>query len=374
MKKILALILCLVLALGLFAFVACDNPDNPDMPNTPGKPSDYKTVDLTNPTVKKEFIDSFASKVDIDKLVGDINSSNWSFGIKSEESNSMNLDAKFTLVQGGVTSSFDVKADFTNSQQQTLKLMADAENSLMPFSIQSAGTAKAKGSISIPDYLYNNVFDLDAETTQFIKSLIGNFDWTVKSYIDNNYAYIEYPQQIADLVKEYTGEQLPSNKFKLPLGNMLPLGSFYAVDSGDIQAEAKLYLEQLVDYLVNYKVSVAVSDKDGYAIKVSATKDSVLAFLQSDEIGIPQEVLSLINDIVMINTSDLDIYLAVDKDGAFKQVSISLNLDLAFNVAADESNGIPAIQGSLKFSFGTSIERFNGKVTLPNLSDFVEIQ
>lgn len=369
MKKIVAFILCTVIALGLFAFVACDKPETPDVP---GNPSDYKTVDLTNAEAKQEFIDTLSSKLDVEKLVGDINSSAWSFGLKSEGSSVIDLNAKFTMVNEGVTSTFDILANIDVSQQSKLKLTADADNYLMPFAIKSASSATSKGKVSIPDYIYNNVLELDEDTTNFIKGMIGDFNWTVKSYVDNNYTYIEIPQKLVEAIQDYTGEQLPSNKWKIPLEG-LAYGGLYAIDSGDIQAEAKLYLEQLMEYLVKYKVSVAVSTKDGYAIKISATKDTVLAILQSEELGISQEVLSVISEMALINTFNFDIYLAVDENGAFKQASMGLNIDLAINVEADEANGIPGIEASLKMNIVSNIYRFDGNVTLPNLSDYVDI-
>lgn len=362
MKKFLAFALSIVLLFSVFAFVACKS----DEPQGEIK-GRYKEVNLANEQERKEFVQTLVAQIDEDKLIGNIEADNWSFGLEEKYSTNLEFDLKAVVgADSGKSDTYAVNGKLNVRQLAKISLKTNNTNTF-PVDFAASISASVKGNVNLPDVIYQNM-----EDAELVRSLISDFDYSLDAYVDNQNAFVSLPEKLVNLLPEGT---LPSNKLKLPISSIFggSAPSPFALSTEDeILGELDFELEELiadfVDMCVEYKISVAVSKTNGYAVRLTADKQTVLAILRAEE-ELPENIISVI-DYNLGNNFKAEVYFAINKDGSFKQISANLSLDTTIALSGDAFD-IPDtdISGTVKLNYAFDLLRFDGKIDQPKDAD-----
>ena len=393
MKKFIAIVASAVLAVSAFSLVACDNTSDEDNIKLPSAPSgNYEEVDTSDPAKKEEFLDELGQKFDVTKMFGDIASENWSFGLASDINAKVEASIVGHNVQTGPDTTTDISmsgnVSVTSSSKVKLSAATD-EDALLPFNILAAASGNIKGNINLPDMIYASM----GEQASTIKSLITNFDYTAKTYIDNEYLYASIPEKLLGLFPEDAGVPA-SGKIKLPLeelfGGMMDKDPDYdysysgtgikLLDDAIVEnpgMDISSYIDTFFSMLGQYNVSVSVSTDNGYTVKLNAGIDSVYA-LVADLIGdgaTEETVKELVAQYGNVSSCKIEAYLSVDDNGLFNGLGLGLYVAATANVKAGSiGEYAPALTGSAKVQLGVSFARYDGAITLPSdLSSYVDV-
>lgn len=370
MKKFLAIAASAVLAFGMVAFVACEDKEA----GGSAESATYKQVDLSTAEKKRAFVDEVSSKMDVEKLFGDVSADDFSVGLALD----MNFKSEVSVSAKDFPVSPVAKKDLAASAKlnfdESLKIKASEKDRL------ASSKANVSFSAKLPDELMDMMGTPDGapEWMTLVTSLLSGFDYSLNSYLDNEYVYVQYPQNILEMLPEEAQGVLPeSGKVKIPYADLLN-PSYPAIPEGYATAssastETALIVEQVMEMLINYNVDIAVSTENGYAVRLTAQKDALLNIL-GDVTGDTQTV-AMIDQFATFNTCAITAYLAVDNDGAFKEVSVKVDLDATIKIAANLiQQGIPEINGSIKLNTGISVKKYDGKITLPSdLDNYIDI-
>ena len=377
MKKLIAIAASAVLAMGAFAFTACSpaTPEDPTGAIPPAGFDNYEEVDVSSEEKKQEFVEELSTRINPELLFGDMTKSDWSFGLAEDAAvkAEVSIDMDELKISGNVELKEALKAKLSVPASET-------EESFIPFGIKMSAEIGANGNVNLPELIYSQM----GEQGPLVKSLLTNFDYSAKAYLDNEYVYASLSSSILSKLPEEAG--LPeSGKFKAPLSLIMGGGDYnepdYDNDPGITYAltnevtpddETAAMIEQVITILKQYSVSVAVSTDAGYSVKLTAGTDTVLAILGdvADE-----EVVTTLKQVVTFKTCALTAYLAVDENGVFQQVSLGLNIDLSVKASAGTlGNGSPNIEGSAKLEASLNITKFDGEIKFPtDIDSYVDL-
>lgn len=377
MKKFLAITASAVLAFSAMAFAACG-----DKKEVSAADLTYTEVDLSTAEKKSTFVNEITSNVNFDKIFGDTTDENYSFGLAADMKYNIDLSAGVKGFPVSETETKDLSASAKLDFDGSAKVKVSADGSLL-----GESKTAVKLNATLPEELFA-MAEMPEDVEEMVKALINNFDYSMTEYIDNDYLYAQLPQAFMDMLPEEAEGVFPeSGKIKIPLqlgGSYTPptipddedLALFpYAapVPDSSLDIQTSLIIGQIIELLDHYNVKIAVSTENGYALRLTADKDSVMSIL-GDVTNDPQTV-AMINQLATFNTCALTAYLAVDKDGMFKEVSLSVDLDATVKIAANLIEvGTPEINGALKVKVDLSFKAFNGNITLPSdLDSYVDI-
>lgn len=387
MKKFVAIAASAVLAMSVCAFTACGEDDVRNYK--------YTEVDLSTSAKRAEFVDMLVENVDLNKLFGDINAEDFALGLAMDFDMKLDVNAS---AKGVDLPSFDKPVDLNAGVE--VEISNPGRLKYSAGKLESEASTNLKGGVTVSDEIYTlltELTDLDEDTVDTIKSLITKFDYTTRQYCDGEYIYAEYPASLLeDILPEEVMDQLSflkGGKIKLPMdaiiddfpidvspvlggsSALLSATTVAAAETDPTKAMMKGYVTTVVEYLYEYKVKVETSTTDGYAIRLSANSSTIWNAIE--EIIPDDEALAVVGDIVTVNTFDIVACFAVDKEGAFKEVSVSLDIDA--DVSADlaellEEEGAPVLEGSAKLSLSWSFKSYNGKISAPsNPDEYVDL-
>ena len=375
MKKFLSIILSLVLAFTLVAVVACDNTPN----NVGG--NNFKEVELTEAETREEFVNTLSEKIDAEALIGDPTAAGWTFGLEQKAKSKIKFEAEYSMTGtsvGAYTANGNVEINET--VQNTYK----GNGANAPVDFAALTTASVKGNIVLSDTVYAMINALSQElaiegvdVAAIVKSLITNFNYEVKTYADKDVALIELSEGLYNKLPQMVTELLGSRKLKIDLsqlndGDMLPEGGDSLDDLvGLIPEDVKVAINELIDnVLLQYKISVGVSTKNGYALKLTVNQQSILAILNDALADV--EDASLVNAIKNAIGADskFEIVLRIDEEGAFAGISVESTLNVNFNWT---SATIGVIKVKVNLSGSVEINKFNGTIAKPDAKDYTEI-
>lgn len=370
MKKFLAIAASAVLAFGAVALAACEDKQS----DGSAENATYKQVDLSTAEKKSAFVDEVSSKMNVEKLFGDVNADDFSVGLALD----MNFNSEVSVSAKDFPVSPVAKKDLAASAKlnfdESLKVKVSEKDCLASSKTNLSFSAK------LPDELMDMMGTPDGspEWMTIVTSILSGVDYSIDSYLDNEYVYVKCPKSILEKLPEEAQGVLPeSGKIKIPYSDLLnptlpaiPEG-YAAAPSASL--ETAIIVEQVMDMLINYNVDIAVSTQNGYAVKLTAQKDALLNIL-GDATGDAQAV-AMIDQLATFNKCAITAYLAVDNNGAFKEVSVKFDLDATIKIAANLiQEGVPEINGSIKLNTGISVKKFDGKITLPSdLDSYVDI-
>lgn len=377
MKKFLAITASAVLAFSTLAFAACGEKKEESVANLT-----YTEVDLSSAEKKSAFVNEVANNVNFDTMFGDTTAENYFFGLAADMKYNIDLSAGVKDFPVSETETKDLSASAKFDFDGSAKVKVSADGSLL-----GESKTAVKLNATLPEELFA-MSEMPEDVEAMVKALIDNFDYSLTEYIDNNYLYAQLPQAFMDMLPEEAESTFPeSGKIKIPLqfdgidnppiitgDEDLALFPFAApVPDFSLDIQTSLIIGQVIELLDHYNVKIAVSTENGYALRLTADKDSVMSIL-GDVTNDPQTV-AMINQLATFNTCALTAYLAVDKDGMFKEVSLRVDLDATVKIAANLIEvGSPEINGALKVNVDLSFKSFNGNITLPSdLDSYVDI-
>lgn len=255
-----------------------------------------------------EEVAQAANGIDESKLLGDMTAKDWKFGLSAEANVDFKLD-----IPDMVKASATVDADYKITVSKSASALA-----LIPYDVAGMGSFKASVKATAKDQ--NESKNLN-----------------VKLYNDSSNVYIamddlngklslEYVMEYLEDILDGIGDNLPE------VGDMPDLGDFELSD-----------LESL-------GVKTYLDTSNGTKIKVSATQDTFVALAKAAGYG---------EEVVSFSKASLDVYFAVDKDGAFLGMGVNFNIALSAKVTANSTATF-----SLKGGFG--VKAYNGTVKLPD--------
>lgn len=372
MKKFIAVAASAVLAFGAFTFAAC-NPSDGELSKQPDGFKNYEEVDTSSEEKKQEFAQEISQKIDVNKMFGDVGAENWAFGLSGQFKISSEANVTLTVSEENMTSQIVIGGNISSEQTMKSRFTANKAENLMPdipgldislpVSVAAEASSSLKGNLEIPDRIYNEFLP----EMPFIKDLLTDFDYSISQYIDNDNIYMQLPvAAIEKLPAEMQGVLPENGRVKAPFGALLGgmgglIPSTYAelpeIPSGGEDLD-------ILSLLDKYSVKVAVSKDAGYSLKLTAGKDVVAAVLADESLGIPQEVVTMINSGIEFNACSLTVYLAVDENGLFKQANLSIDIDLNADVS-DIPAELTAVKGGFKLSVEMSYAKYDGEVTAP---------
>lgn len=361
MKKILAFILSLVLVFTLVAFAACSAGGN-----------NFKEVDLTDTETREEFVNALAEKVDVNNLIGNYAAEGWTFGLEEKASTKLAFD-KLTVTWDEA----EFSANGSVELSENAKISVKGNGAIAEPDIAASLSLTAKGNLTLSDSIYD-MFDALVEEysldsmgidSDYLKGLITNFNYSVNAYVDNEVVLISLSESLYNKLPEFITETITSRLIKITLSSLNQPATLDAAPSidGTAQTEAiKEAINEVIDEIIlPLNLTVSVANSNGYAVRISASKESVAAFV--DEVLYDDEELATAVKQAVGNFK-FELTVRVDKNGAFSSISsesnIKLNLDLTF--------GDFAVKGGLTMSASTEIKKFSGKVSKPT-GDYQEV-
>ena len=375
MKKILAIILSLVLVFTLVTVVACNKDEEK-----------FYEVDLTDKDTREDFVNALAEKVDIEKLIGDPTQEGWAFGL--EENVKSKLDLELGVTPDGATSAYSGKGtvELSESAKASLKMTSG-----MPALAGSVSLA-AKGNVELTDNLYDIIGQFSEEVGGLIgdeefdlaatvKSLITNFDYGVDAYVDNEVALIKISDGLYGKLPKAVTDMLGSKLIKITFGNLMggdvamlaaekgEVGGLPTLDTEDV----KEAIDEVIDEVIlPFKISVAVSTKNGYAIRLTVSSESVLTILDTAFADLEnKELVTSIKNAISSDTK-FELTARVDANGAFASVGTEYKLGFAVDGLSFDNIGTIKVSASLSGSF--ELKKFNGTVSKPsNASEYKEL-
>lgn len=345
MKKFLAIAASAVMTFGVASFAACGGNGDVTKMN-------YKSVDVSTEEKKAEFMEEVTTNIKPDTMFGDTSATDFSYGFAY----AMNYGFDVSASVGDM--SFSAKVD--GNVDNDIKISAG--------DVLVAGTSAIKSNVQLPEGL-----EIDAEAKAII-DFISNMDLTAKQYLDGEYMYAELPQSYIDALPSEVAGMFPENgKVKISLGDIAGNLSIADYDAETEVNQTAELVAGVMGMLINYDVKIETSTDSGYAIKLTADKDAILNII-GDMTG-ETSISTMVNTFATFNACELSAYLAVDKDGMFKEVAIILNLDVKVNIPANTlGDDVPAISADAKANIDMSVKTFNGTVTLPtDLTDYTDL-
>ena len=361
MKKVLAFVLSLVLVFTLVAFAACNGLGNAGGNN-------FKEVNLQDEATRKEFVNTLAENADTDKLFGDPTKEGWTFGL--EEKASAKLAFNLDLTPEDVTDvKFTAKGNVDLKENAKIKLTSNGAQS--DPDVVASFSLGAKGDADLSDDIYDIInSEGDESFGALIKKLATNFNYSLSGYLDKDGALVELSDGLYGNLPEDVQEKLGSKKIKLPMDAISNTTYAVAADSSDDQSDSlKTYIDTVVvESLIQLKITVAVSTNgSGYALKLTATKESVLAILDltlsdMEEAESYKEMVSN-----AITEAKIELTVRVDNNGGFSSIKTETNLKLNLDVAIPD---FLTAKGTLSLNSSVEISKFNGKIVKPNESGY----
>lgn len=369
MKKFLSLAIALLLAISAFALCAC-NKDNDG--TIPGK---YEEVEIDTPQQQEYLAETIS-----DKLLANAPENTdetetvqqWlkqlGFELKSTLSFStdVSVDVKDvkTEFSTDVTAEESVRARFTYSESDGVGFLAE-------------GTVGVKGGIKLPQFLWEAT-ELPAEELEKIKAVAENFDWSASICSDGKGLYAHVNDGVKQSLAQF-GAELPSDKVMLPFdvaddpNTDGQDGAIQLPDADvDFGTELKANILYVLQLLKKYNVSVAVSQNDGWALRLKVTEETLQSLLEDENI-VPPEVSEVINSAVTFSKCVAEWYIGFDKDNKF--VKMASNVDIEGSIDVEKSVTVPvAVSGSFKLSSVEELSLFGGEIALPSdLDKYVDI-
>lgn len=375
MKKVLAFILSLVLAFTLVAVVAC---------NTQPGGGTFKEVDLNDKSTREEFVNTLAEKIDVEKLLGgDPTKEGWTYGLEEKASSKVEFDLSATFAQAAAEAEakddkLTAKGNIELSENAKVTYKSNGLSKAPEFAASVSLTAK--GKIDLNDNLYALIgslgeeeFGEDFDLAAAVKKLIGsNFNYKVDAYVDSEAALISLSDDLYKNLPEFVTEMLGSKNIKVPFGPSASVLASEAEGNGlELDKEqVKAAINNVIDeYILPFKVSVSVANKNGYALKLTVTKDSVVAVLNTAFSGTqtPEWVELVKNSID--SGAKLELTVRVDSNGALSSVELESNIKLNLDLTLEGVN----VKGTVSLSGSVELKKFSGKVSKPS-GEFKEIQ
>ena len=379
MKKVLAIILSLVLVLTLVVAVACDNEN-------------FKEVNLEDKETREEFVNALAEKIDRDTLLsGDPTKEGWTFGLEETAKSKLNLDLALTPAQAAAaeeadSSKFTVKGnvELSESAKATVKSNGKADPT-----VAASLSLSAKGNLEASDNLWalldtvaqeSKINGEDFDLVETVKALVTNFNYSIDAYADNEAALIKLSDGLYNKLPKFVTDMIGSKLIKITYGGSAEAATLSAAEGSDLVADAekaalKVAINNVIDtVIIPFKISVAVSTTNGYAVKLTVSQQSVLTVLDSALKDLAKDNAALATSIKNAIGADtkIELVVKVDKEGAFSSFSVdskfSLNLDLT---VASVGN----VKGTVTLSGSVEVKKFKGTVSKPkNASEYKEIE
>lgn len=377
MKRFIAVAASAVLALGAFTFAAC-SPVDGEISEQPDGFKDYADVDMSSEEQKQEFVQEISQKLDVNKMFGNISAEDWAFGLSGKFKISSEANVTLTVSEENMTSQIGIEGNISSEQSMKARFSANKAENLMPeipgldislpVSVAAEASSSLKGNFVIPNRLYNEILPADM---LFIKDLLTDFDYSISQYIDNDNIYMQLPVAAIEKLPDGMKGVLPENgKVKASLGSLLSgMGGIVPFAYAELPSSPFDGTDaDILSLLDKYSIKISVSKDAGYSLKISAGSEAVAAVLADESLGIPEEVVAMINSGVQFNACSVTAYLAVDENGLFKQANLSINIDLNADIS-----GIPAeltaVKGGFKLSVEMGFAKYDGQVTLPADAD-----
>ena len=377
MKKVLAIVLSLVLALSLVAFVACDN--------TPGG-NNFHEVDLEDQDTREEFVNALAEKVDVEKLIGDPTEEGWTFGLEETAKSKLDFDVQYSMA-GTSIGAYTAKGKVEFSENAKLKITGNSANDAPDF--VSSTSIGLKGNVELSDSIYallnvlSQQIDVDGlDIAATVKSVITNFNYEVKTYVDKDVALVEMSDGLYSKLPDFVREFLGSRKLKFDLSDLTSYGisTFETTTTEGVEdfleldtEEVKQFINDFIDdVLLQYKISISVSATNGYALRITVKQESILAILDEVFNDVPANYAELVSSLKNAIGSDtkFELTVRVDEEGAFSSIKtesrFSINLSLS-------TSALGTVKAKISTSDTVEIKKFSGRISKPNDKDYEEL-
>ncbi len=377
MKKIIALAASVVLAGSMFAFAGCKDEEDSKVDTT--IPGDYQEV-------SKDEASAALTTIDPSKAFPAITTDeNAKLGLEFGSNLTVNANMPFSMTVSGqtgqgkmiVSASEDVKYNLVISDKATKYIGAGYANgsvnldaTLVDAKINTGASAKVN-LYNDTDYIYAALNELkvppqDIEQGGTVAHQLQGtkYKFSIEELVD---IIMSTPDDDPNQSQTPSTPQTPQT----PSTNPNP-SALYAESEGS--ATENIDFAQYIEMLEGFKVKVALDQKSGLKVKLSATKesyDAILAYLETSMGEDPDaaQTLTTIKQSLTVNKFNVDVYLAFAESGLFEKAAIDLDIDvkvkgevlttLLQETGADFKDSTFAVKGGLYFS------TYDGSVSLP---------
>lgn len=224
---------------------------------------------------------------------------------------------------------------------------------------EKVGTAtSANGKVSV-DYLYNQTADdikgvgtatAEYSATYNNQSLSGNYNVNLANTAEYAYASL-------------TVGETPL-KAKVDYWTLVD-GIMGGNNDSPAAAESEEENVNLLELAKQYKIGVYLDKKDGWKVKLSVTKETVLALI--DSYVTDTATATQVKENLTFNKFVLDAYLSLDSNGTFRQLTLDVNIDVAMKTPATQTT--PSQDAALKLKGGFTAKATTSTVDISTLND-----
>lgn len=362
MKKLMAIAAAALSFTMAFGFAACGG-------TTTTKPLDknYNNYDISDSTQQETVEQNVVDHIDVDKLFGDT-SNGLSYGATG--TTAITVEFKNLSLVPAVPEGQTAPEAATVNGSIKLEANETAYAETVEGATASKVTAKAglkkSGEITLNESAATLIKGMtgmaDAQYTLLESVLKGEYSFD--AYIDENMtAYVSVPESLA------SGLGLPeSGKIKVPMATSNP-SSPYAMAAAEVESPEKQQISEVVgtvlEYCAKYKVAVALHDsEDGFGVKLTANKDTLMAVLNDTSLGIPEQVLTYLkSEKITYNACLVEVGVMLDAEGALSAAQLKLELDVSANGL--EIPNVGTVTGGVAVKLDLSLGNTAEKVTAP---------
>lgn len=364
MKKILAVILALMLCCSFALFAACDDQPAGGPGGNGGGNEATGEIEGNYEETTSEDLATTLSSIDISKLLGNMESEDWSFGASVDGEVSLKVTMAEQELNATASLSYAISVAKGTSEQ-------------VPFDIKGKGEIKMEGVVPVSGSAGPVSEAPAADSTATAET---EFSIAVTIYNDSTAFYLDVSGKAGDDNLDTQVKISYENILGLISGSgMVPGPDTMAADaSGETGSDSANILSEVVAILDQLGVKVGVDTSDGVRIKLSADKatlNTIVQMVVQKIIGSSAAGMEI--PVTVGDGSAVDIYFAIDKDGRFFGAAIDATasttigkdftsleedivgqLDIALNVSYKANPGV-SLDGLnpddySEFSFGSS--------------------
>ena len=343
MKKIFASLAATAMALTMCAFVGCgdseDKKDDNNKDNNVGTINPDGSIPGNYEDVKEE---------DLAQIIA---------GIKPEKlfANGVNLGLLVDL-SGSIDTG--IYGSASGSLKAEYKLAAGVAG------IAGHGTASLKADYNIIE---------DGETLKDSINVKGEV-WHDMEYVyaiaDGKAPFMEQDEykakiDIMQVINAMNGEG--SEQFAMPYSSAPNEEGSFTITSGPSLED----IAEMLEMAHKYGVTVKADTSNGVALKISASVNTVWAIVENMIDGeLTSSQFTEIKKAVTVNKFQLDLYLSIDKNGAFHASSVVVDVDVKVDVAkinaviGGETEDVPLV--TLKLKGSVKVSTHNEKISIPS--------
>lgn len=234
------------------------------------------------------------------------------------------------------------------------------------------------GGITLPEELLDQT--VAAEQAESMLTALNHFSLGAEVYCDGSNVYVNCKDSVTNWLKQLNID-ITDNKFYYQpetTSDSLDDGwlKLHRLNDTEREEKVKADVDEFLENCKNYKLDVAVSEENGWYLRVTATEQTITALLDDPTLGAENpEVFQLVKKALSVKKFKVEFTLGFDSEGNFAEIGFNTDLDITLNLGADDVPDMPfKMTLNMSSSSSDSLKIKEGEVTVPeNLDSYKDV-